>query len=243
MSEHTPRTMKDRQRDILLAIVDAYISSAQPVGSQHLLQEKYGLNVSSATIRNDMAALEEANYLYQPHTSSGRVPTQHGYRVFASEMILREFPEVAQLQHTIEAELQRERQERTLREAVGTISRHCGNVAFALVGSGDAYFLGLSNFLQQPEYQQAPSQASTVVRVLEDKDRFQGILDTLAIEDEPSIFIGEENIIPEISSCGLVVCRVVVAGEPGYLGVLGPLRMHYPRNAALLRAVKRTLGI
>src|SRR6266480_4260966 len=73
--------LTSRENQILRAIVNEYISSAQPVGSR-LLWTRYGLGISPATIRNVMAALTEAGYLDQPHTSAGRVPTERAYRLF-----------------------------------------------------------------------------------------------------------------------------------------------------------------
>ena len=78
--------LSDRKKKILQAIIDDYIVSAEPVGSSHILQ-KYDLGVSSATIRNEMAALEEAGYLEKTHTSSGRVPSYMGYRVYVDQLM------------------------------------------------------------------------------------------------------------------------------------------------------------
>jgi len=74
-----------RKASILEAVVAEYISSAQPVGSHHVA-EAAGLNVSSATIRSEMVALEREGYLVQPHTSAGRVPTDKGYRFFVDQL-------------------------------------------------------------------------------------------------------------------------------------------------------------
>lgn len=79
--------LTSRQQLILALVIREYISAAQPVGSKTL--ESYGLGVSSATIRNEMAVLEERGYLAQPHTSAGRVPTEQGYRYFV-ERLMRE---------------------------------------------------------------------------------------------------------------------------------------------------------
>lgn len=73
--------MNDRRQLILQAIVAHYVSSGEPVGSKTLV-ERYNLGVSPATVRNEMAALEEGGYIFQPHTSAGRVPTDAGYRHF-----------------------------------------------------------------------------------------------------------------------------------------------------------------
>lgn len=78
--------MDDRKLDVLRAIVTDYVSTREPVGSKALV-ERHRLDVSPATIRNDMAVLEEEGYLVQPHTSAGRVPTDKGYRLFVDRLV------------------------------------------------------------------------------------------------------------------------------------------------------------
>ncbi len=88
--------LTERQKTLLLLIIRDYIESAQPVGSKRLA-EHYHINISSATIRNEMGALTEMGYLRQPHTSAGRVPTEEGYRYFVSQMMNQaELPESVQ---------------------------------------------------------------------------------------------------------------------------------------------------
>jgi len=77
--------LDDRKAAILNAVVNEYIGSAQPVGSQHVVDAP-GVSVSSATVRSDMAALERDGYLTQPHTSAGRIPTDKGYRFFVDQL-------------------------------------------------------------------------------------------------------------------------------------------------------------
>jgi heat-inducible transcriptional repressor len=77
--------LDERKAAVLRAVVEEYIETAQPVGSAHLRQSA-GVSVSSATIRNDMAALERDGYLSHPHTSAGRVPTDKGYRFFVDAL-------------------------------------------------------------------------------------------------------------------------------------------------------------
>ncbi|MCY0898777.1 MAG: heat-inducible transcriptional repressor HrcA [Firmicutes bacterium] len=78
--------MDARKRRVLEALIDDYIATAEPVGSRTLAR-KYGLGVSPATIRNEMADLEELGYLEQPHTSAGRVPSDKGYRYYVDEIM------------------------------------------------------------------------------------------------------------------------------------------------------------
>jgi heat-inducible transcriptional repressor len=91
--------LTERQKTLLLLLIRDYIETAQPVGSKRLV-EHYHLDISPATIRNEMAALTEMGYLRQPHTSAGRVPSEEGYRYFVSQMMHNaELPET--VQHTI----------------------------------------------------------------------------------------------------------------------------------------------
>jgi heat-inducible transcriptional repressor len=104
--------MKDlskRQKMLLMMVVRDYIDTAQPVGSRRLV-ERYHLGISSATVRNELAALTEMGYLRQPHTSAGRVPTEEGYRYFVSELMNQaELP--PSVQHTIRHQFFQARQE------------------------------------------------------------------------------------------------------------------------------------
>jgi heat-inducible transcriptional repressor len=80
------KNLTERQKTLLLLIIRDYIDSAQPIGSKRLV-ERYHLDLSPATIRNEMSALTEMGYLRQPHTSAGRVPAEEGYRVFVEQMM------------------------------------------------------------------------------------------------------------------------------------------------------------
>ncbi|HYA52914.1 MAG TPA: DeoR family transcriptional regulator, partial [Streptosporangiaceae bacterium] len=77
--------LDDRKLAVLRAIVQDYVSTMEPVGSKALV-DRHHLDVSPATIRNDMAVLEEQGYIAQPHTSAGRIPTDKGYRLFVDRL-------------------------------------------------------------------------------------------------------------------------------------------------------------
>ena len=77
--------LDDRKLAVLRAIVEDYVSTNEPVGSKNLV-DRHSLDVSPATIRNDMAVLEEQGFIVQPHTSAGRVPTDKGYRLFVDRL-------------------------------------------------------------------------------------------------------------------------------------------------------------
>src|SRR5216683_7733114 len=77
----------ERQRELLRAVIREYIATAEPVASAALVRRYPGMGVSSATVRNELAALEEMGLLTHPHTSSGRVPTDLGYRYFIESLM------------------------------------------------------------------------------------------------------------------------------------------------------------
>ena len=85
MPEDRRTPSEDRRLEVLRAIVEDYVATQEPVGSRALV-ERHQLGVSPATIRNDMAALEDEGYIAQPHTSAGRVPTDKGYRLFVDRL-------------------------------------------------------------------------------------------------------------------------------------------------------------
>lgn len=85
-NERQPSNLTSRQEDILTCIVQAYSEKPEPIGSKYLV-ENYQLNISSATVRNEMAQLEEMGYIAAPHTSAGRVPTAAGFRYFVRRLL------------------------------------------------------------------------------------------------------------------------------------------------------------
>ena len=78
--------LNDRKKEILQAIIEEYIQTAEPVSSNAIVQ-KYNLDYSSATVRNEMADLEKLGFLDKPHTSAGRVPSAKGYRFYVDELL------------------------------------------------------------------------------------------------------------------------------------------------------------
>src|SRR5579871_2283752 len=86
--------LNDRERRVLEAVIQTYVETAEPTGSR-MLARRFGFGVSAATIRNTMSDLEEKGYLYHPHTSAGRVPTDLAYRVYV-DILMRLTPLVAE---------------------------------------------------------------------------------------------------------------------------------------------------
>ncbi|WP_031513239.1 heat-inducible transcriptional repressor HrcA [Desulfofalx alkaliphila] len=107
--------MDDRKKKILLAIIHDYISTAEPVGSR-TISKKYKLGVSPATVRNDMADLEELGFIEQPHTSAGRIPSDLGYRYYVD--------------YLMEKEQLTERQQQLINESYSSKSQEIGRIIY-----------------------------------------------------------------------------------------------------------------
>ncbi|HXE58486.1 MAG TPA: heat-inducible transcriptional repressor HrcA [Gemmatimonadales bacterium] len=95
--------LTERELRVLEAVIQTYVETAEPAGSQ-TIAKRFGLGVSAATIRNTMSDLEEKGYLYHPHTSAGRIPTDRGYRLYV-DSLMRLSPPSDQARHALQAEL------------------------------------------------------------------------------------------------------------------------------------------
>ena len=169
-----------RKKDILKVIVDDYIETAEPVGSKYLVS-KYHLPVSSATVRNTMSELEQQGYLEQPHTSSGRVPSDKGYREYVENLMQVEWlpPEEAR---GIRMALTEQVNEIStlLRRASGVLSETTGYLSVALPPQAQS-----SQLLQVKLLMIEPGRALIVVVLSagQVKDRIVRIPDLLSAED------------------------------------------------------------
>src|SRR6184192_881359 len=90
-----PKSLTERERQVLEAVIETYVETAEPAGSR-TISKRFAMALSSATIRNTMSDLEEKGYLYHPHTSAGRIPTDRAYRVYVDSLM---HPNTVSLEH------------------------------------------------------------------------------------------------------------------------------------------------
>ncbi len=234
--------MNDRQKQLLSAIVELYTKTAVPVGSQVLL-ENYDFGVSSATLRNDMVALEEEGYLYQPHVSAGRIPTDAGYRMYVEEMMGDE-----DLSREDQRRLQKEllmmkaKNTRLSRSTAKLLSALSGNLAVSgMVGRDELYDFGMREMIEKPEFQEIDE----LCRLVETLDTLDEKLDGIMLElkdGETHIFIGNENPITGIDNCSMIVAPYETNEGRGMLAIIGPKRMDYAKNKSLIEYMRKFLG-
>jgi len=223
-------SLEPRQEAILKCIVDEYIRHAEPVGSR-LVAEAYG-QVSPATIRNDMAALEDAGYIAQPHTSAGRVPTEKAYKFYVDNFLNKE-KELSEREKKVLEEIKspqgadRERIKNFARK-ISELSRQGVMVTFS---ECDNYYTGLSNIFSQPEFDKKDLVVN-LSSVIDHLDRQVVDLEKRA-EIEPRVLVGSQN--PLGCDCSLIVFKYQLGEYKGIIALLGPMRMDYQRNYSLIK--------
>lgn len=217
--------MTPRQERILQAIVEQYAEVAAPVGSSLLAKV---FDVSSATIRSEMAELERLGYITHPHTSAGRIPTDKGYRYYVNQLA----DETKLPKSSIENRAERALAARVsvagvpelaIRNAVDTLVELTHNLGLATIGD-QLYMSGLSNLFGQPEFMH-PGQVQEVARLL---DNLQPWLYEAAPNEPLSVYIGRENPIGRSAGASLIISRFRSPfSDRSYIGVLGPTRQSY----------------
>jgi transcriptional regulator of heat shock response len=224
--------METRPALILKLLTEDYIQTATPVASQALV-DKYRLDFSPATVRNDLADLEEAGYIIQPHTSAGRIPTELAYR---------------QLVSTIEPKAPATAVKKLLEPVLadfGNSWKPLAKVLAQLTNSGvfwsfhryDSYYTGLSGLLGQPEFKQL----SMVYDISQVIDSLEEIIDDLfnQVGEEPTIRLGNDSPFGAFSSTILTKYRF--GQHIGLFGLLAPLRTDYQTNLNLINYVYRAI--
>lgn len=220
--------LTNRQNQIFKEIVENYVSNVQPISSKLLTDS---LNVSSATIRNEMSALEDKGLIFQPHTSAGRVPTAAGYKYYFDNFVDKEKLLNKHDQQLVEAAWQKSKYDynqsfKNLAKVLADISQHA-----VLVGFSEKYFYytGLANLFNQPEF--------TAVDLVRAMGYLVDHLDEVVSKIFPyiedlSVKIGEEN--PFSNECTVLLTKFSNPAGEGLLGILGPMRMDYQQNYSLI---------
>ena len=231
---------ESRRRAVLSATINRYIHKALPVASEDLASD---FDLSSATIRNILAELEETGYLRHPYTSGGRIPTDRGYRYYVDFLILQMELLDEEKEHIVK-EYQRKikRLEDILEktsEVISTITHYAGIVSF-LDWQDKFLYKGIGHILEQPEFQDL-EKMRLVIKMMEEKQNLLEIINR-DFHEKVKIYIGAELGIPDIQGCSLVVSSYRLKNKPsGKLAVLGPVRMEYRHIIPTLEYISEVL--
>ena len=217
--------LTDRQKALLKMIIEEYISTSEPISSSHLTQ-KYKLNISAATVRNEMAALIRKGYLDQPHVSAGRIPTTVGYKTYIQDLMDHEslpvLKEVAMKQNVWN---NRYEFDKFLRSASLALSDATGLLAVVSTKDGRVFSSGIVNILDHMEF----FDIDVARAVLNMVDNFNLLEEQLNKRNTTNICVimGEEFERETLFPVSAVTKSYVSSGRPGNVTVLGPARMKY----------------
>ena len=221
------QNLTQRQVEILKSLIEEYIESAEPVGSE-TLEKKYGLTASPATIRNEMVNLTKLGFLRKTHTSSGRVPTPAGMKFYVKELMKEK-----ELSVTEEVKVKeglwdyRDKQQRFLKEVSKSLAEKTKSLAVVTTNTGDIFCSGYANILDMPEFFDIDVTKS-LLSAIDEFDFFSNLFLGRAGEDDVQILLGEDLGPRLVGPYGFVYKHYKTSDNMnGEIGVLGPSRLDY----------------
>jgi len=232
--------MTKRQEEIFKIILEEYVQTAQAVSSEYL-SDKLEPRVSSATIRAEMADLEQQGYLWQEHTSAGRTPTLKGFRYFVSNLLPKLGMSVKSEKKKLEKIKPRNFSQLTLvKELVREVACLSGELGILKFDDHAFYYTGFARLFEQPEFQDALilHEFSQIVDGLD--ATMSDIFDSIG--EETQILMGKKIFFSGSCSAILARCNLPGHADCGLIGILGPIRMNYNRNLALIESVKEIIN-
>lgn len=231
--------MTERQKQILMAIIEEFMENADEIGSLALL-EKHDLGVSSATIRNEMAKLMDLGLLEKSHMSSGRLPTDQALRYYVSNLL-----NSTSLNPLVTVEIRqgifRDRfsKDAVLNAILHMLSEKTESVAFIML-NGNCRYWGISNLFKYEEIKEIET-LQRIVNILEDIDFLNNMVNKYS-GSGVSLLIGEESGIKDLEGCTLMFTKLPFWDtNNAHVGLLGSKRMDYSKSVPALREVQNAM--
>src|SRR4030042_3046953 len=223
------------QTQILKALIDEYIETAEPVGSENL-DKKYNLGLPPATITNEMGMLTKIGYLKQPHPSAGRVPTPTAMKVFIDQLMEEKQMSLAdEVKAKEEVWDAKEDIDELLTEATHALAERTRSLTVAATDEGKVWLSGYSNIFTNPEFADLHTCAN-LFNFLEEAEKIHELFFERPLSGSPiDVFFGEELGWPDLSPVGVIATHFSAKGKNGALGIIGPVRISYPTVIPVLR--------
>jgi heat-inducible transcriptional repressor len=226
--------ISDRQKDILNTVVNEYITSAQAVSSQ-LLEKKYDFGVCPATIRNEMQKLTDNGFLFQPHTSAGRVPTDKGYRFFVDNLINNTGSDF-DMENWFENEIRDNI--KFIQNLTKKLAHLSGSLALSYLGKEKVFWKeGWEEIIKEPEFSEK-NFAANFAGFLEN---FESNIENFDIASGIQVYIGKENPFKSADDFSMISAKYNLPNEEGIISLLGPKRMAYDKNIGLINSLTKLL--
>jgi heat-inducible transcriptional repressor len=230
--------LTQRQIEILKALIEEYINTAEPVGSE-TLEKRHNISASPATIRNEMVKLTEMGYLQKPHSSAGRMPTPQGMKIYVYEIMKEKEisvgEEVAMKEQVWDF---REHANHFLREVTRSLAQKTGALAIVTTNEGDLYCSGYANILEMPEFYDIDV-TKHLLEVLDHYDYIQRLTSQpVESEEDVQILLGDDLSSVLQGPYSLVYATYKTPMQhSGVVGVLGPVRLNYTYVIPTIRKV------
>lgn len=219
--------LTQRQVQILKNLIEEYIETAEPVGSE-TLEKKHNLSASPATIRNEMVRLSELGYLKKPHTSAGRIPTAVAMKFYVRQLMKEKELSVAE-EVALKEKIWdfREKEQQCLRAVVRSLAAKTRTLAIATTGDGDIYAAGYANILDMPEFYDIDTTRG-LLEAIDEFDALRNMCMAAGDDEEIHVLLGDE-LGPALSGpYGFIFTRYHTPMHlNGEIGVLGPARLNY----------------
>ncbi|MBI2617439.1 hypothetical protein HYW55_04855 [Candidatus Gottesmanbacteria bacterium] len=228
-------SLSERQLQILRVIIEEFIETAEPVGSE-TLDKKYNLGVSPATIRNEMVKLTQYGYLKQPYTSAGRSPTPEAMRLYVEKLMKTKELSVTE-EVTVKQKIwdYREETDKLLREATRALAKNTKTMSLAATDEGHLYSSGISNILDMPEFFDIDI-TKHLLNTLDEYEFWWDVASSITSNEEPlSVLLGDDLGRQFLNQCGGVFTKISSPHHQGVIGVIGPSRLNYPKIIPLVR--------
>ena len=220
--------LDERQTRILKAVVEEYINTALPVGS-NTIEKKYSLGVSPATIRNEMVKLTEQGFLKKVHTSSGRVPSPMALKYYVNNLMKEQQLSLAEEVSVKEKVWDYRHQiDKLLREMTRELAVRTKELAVATTDEGNLYASGMSHILESPEFFDIDL-TKALLSYLDETVFWQNLIDRSPEDETVGILLGSDLGSDLFEPCGFVYRRFEVGPRKGVIGVVGPARLNYGR--------------
>lgn len=224
--------LSSRKQDLLAGIVQEYTETARPVGSKWLV-DKLGLDLSSATIRNEMKELEDQGFITHPHTSAGRIPTALGYRYYIEHFLDKTAPLASDHQARLDASVANAA-EPVVKQLAKEIAAISNDAVLVSLNHSSFYYTGITNLFRKPEFR-AVAEVTVLSELIDHLDDVMTALQQRTFSDI-EVLLAEDNPVSEY--CATVVTRYAVTPQTsGVMAILGPTRMNYQLNHQILRHV------
>jgi heat-inducible transcriptional repressor len=230
-----------RQTQILKGLIDEYIESAEPVGSE-ALDKKYGLGVSPATIRHEMSELTRLGYLKQPHTSAGRVPTSDAMKFYIDQLMVEKSVSVAdEVKVKEDVWDSRNNLEELMKETVHALANRTQCLAIGTLDDGDIWHAGYANVFLSPILHDFGVNPHIFSMIEEARRMHELFFERMTGLSPVEVIFGEELGWAGLDYLGVVGTRFKIRDHEAALGIVGPTNLRYHTVIPYLRVFREMI--